>query len=188
MSTETGNASNTGGSPRPSRSVRSADRRIAPQAPPPPLAGEGGEGAATERKPEWRVKPKMRLRARSLRQELTKTERVIWYGLRAHRLEGAGFRRQAPLGPYIVDFMSHAAKLVIEIDGGQHFDDAHEARDKRRDAFLVAKGFRVLRFSNHDVLTNRAGVLETIAAAVREAGAPSLPSPASGGGDRAAGA
>jgi very-short-patch-repair endonuclease len=123
----------------------------------------------------------MRLHARVLRQDLTKAERTIWYGLRAHRLDGAGFRRQTPIGSYIVDFVSHAAKLVIEIDGGQHFEDRHEARDKRRDAFLAAKGFRVLRFSNHDVMTNRAGVLETIAATVRER-APSLPSPASGGG------
>ena len=113
---------------------------------------------------------------------MTKAERIIWYGLRAYRLEGAGFRRQTPMGPYIVDFVSHAAKLIIEIDGGQHFADAHETRDKRRDAFLASKGFRVVRFSNLDVMTNRNGVLETIAAAVRETKAPSLPSPASGGG------
>ena len=153
----------------------------APHAPPPPLAGEGREGAL-RRAPEWRVKPKIRQRARALRQDLTKAERIIWYGLRAHRLEGAGFRRQTPIGPYIADFVSHAAKLIIEIDGGQHFDNAGEARDRRRDAFLAIKGFRVLRFSNHDVMTNRVGVLETIAAAVREARTPSLPSPASGGG------
>ena len=152
-----------------------------PQAPPPPLAGEGREGASSHA-PSWKVKPKMRMRARALRQDLTKAERVIWYGLRAHRLEGAGFRRQTPIGPYIADFLSHTAKLIIEIDGGQHFNSAHEARDKRRDAFFAAKGFRVLRFNNHDVMTNRTGVLETIAAAVRERRAPSLPSPASGGG------
>jgi very-short-patch-repair endonuclease len=149
--------------------------------PPPPLAGEGGEGAPRNT-PVWSVKPKMRLRARTLRRDLTKAERIIWYGLRAHRLEGASFRRQTPIGPYIVDFVSHEAKLIIEIDGGQHFEDRQEARDKRRDAFLAAKGFRVIRFSNHDVMTNRLGVLQTIATAVREAIAPSLPSPASGGG------
>jgi very-short-patch-repair endonuclease len=152
----------------------------APHTPPPPLAGEGREGAG--RGPTWRVNPKQRQRARTLRRDLTKAERIVWYGLRAHRLDGAGFRRQTPIGPYIVDFMSHAAKLIIEIDGGQHFDDAGEAGDKRRDVFLASKGFRVLRFSNHDVMTNRMGVLETIAAAVRDARAPSLPSPASGGG------
>jgi len=152
----------------------------APHTPPPPLAGEGREGALNA--PQRRVQVKTRTRARVLRRELTKAERIIWYGLRADRLEGAGFRRQTPIGPYIVDFASHAAKLIIEIDGGQHFEEKQEVRDKRRDAFLAGKGFRVLRFNNLDVLTNRVGVLETIAGAVCEARAPSLPSPASGGG------
>jgi very-short-patch-repair endonuclease len=156
-------------------------RASGPQTPPPPLAGEGREGASSHT-PEWRVKPKIRQRARALRSDLTKAERTIWYRLRAHRIEGASFRRQTPIGPYIADFVSHAEKLIIEIDGGQHFEAGHEARDERRDAFLAAKGFRVLRFSNLDVITNRAGVLETIATAVREACAPSLSSPASGGG------
>ena len=162
------------------RSDREAEAVAKPQAPPPPPAGEGREGASSHT-PEWRVKPKMRQRARALRQDLTKAERIIWYGLRAHRLDGASFRRQTPVGPYIVDFVSHTAKLIIEVDGGQHFDAAAEARDKRRDAFLVEKGFRVLRFSNLDVMTNRRGLLETIATAVRDALAPSLLSPASGG-------
>ena len=81
-------------------------------------------------------------------------------------MNGATFRRQTPIGPYIVDFVCHAAKLVIEIDGGQHFESRQEQRDARRDAYLANKGFRVLRFNNHDVMTNREGVLETIAAAV----------------------
>jgi len=163
------------------RSDREVRAEAKPHAPPPPLAGEGREGASPHT-PTWHVSTKARTRAQSLRRDMTKAERTIWYGLRAHRLEGAGFRRQTPIGPYIVDFVSHTAKLIVEIDGGQHFDDAYEARDKRRDGFLAAKGFRVIRFSNHDVMTNRVGVLETIAAAVREGSAPSLPSPASGGG------
>jgi len=124
----------------------------------------------------------MRGRARSLRQDMTKAERVIWYAVRAHRLDRAGFRRQTPIGPSIVDFVSPAAKLIVEIDGGQHFEDRGESRDAKRDAFLAAKGYRVLRFSNLDVITNRSGVVETIAGAVDAARAPSLPSPASGGG------
>ena len=96
---------------------------------PPPLAGEGREGASLHT-PAWRVKPRTRLRARALRQDLTKAERIIWYGLRAHRLEGASFRRQTPIGPYIVDFVSHSAKLIVEIDGGQHFENGQEARQK----------------------------------------------------------
>jgi very-short-patch-repair endonuclease len=113
---------------------------------------------------------------------LTKAERIMWYGLRAHRLAGISFRRQVPIGPYVVDFVSHDAKLVIEIDGGQHFDDAAESADRKRDRYLTAQGFAVLRFSNHDVMTNRAGVLQVIADAAAQARAPSLPSPASGRG------
>ena len=112
---------------------------------------------------------------------MTDAERVVWYGVRAHRLNGASFRRQAPIGPFIVDFVCHDARVIVEIDGGQHFEDAHEKRDAQRDAFLAGKGYRVLRFSNHDVMSNRGGVLEAIANAVLGA-SPSPPSPASGGG------
>jgi len=129
----------------------------------------------------WKLTEKTRTRARDLRRNLTDAERIVWYGERAHRLNGISFRRQAPIGPYIVDFVSHAANLVVEIDGGQHFSDEHEKRDARRDRFLTSKGYRVLRFSNLDVISNRNGVLERIAEAA-QAAAPSPPSPASGGG------
>jgi very-short-patch-repair endonuclease len=137
-------------------------------------------------KPTWRVTSRMRTHARDLRRNMTRAERTIWQGLRAHRLNGMGFRRQTPIGPYIVDFVSHVAKVIVELDGGQHFEDAHEARDATRDAYLRSKGFKVLRFNNYDVMTNRDGVLTTIAAMLGEAVAPSLPSPASGGGGDAA--
>ena len=130
----------------------------------------------------WTLTEKTRTRARGLRRNLTDAERIVWYGVRAHRLNGAGFRRQAPIGPYIVDFVSHAARLVVEIDGGHHFADEQEKRDERRTRFLERKGYRVLRSSNLDVMSNRNGVLERIAEAVQAAAAPSLPSPASGGG------
>jgi very-short-patch-repair endonuclease len=133
--------------------------------------------------PIWRVKPIARKRARSLRANATSAERAIWYLVRGHRLNGVGFRRQTPIGPYIVDFVSHAAKLVVEIDGGQHYENAHEARDARRDKFLRSKGSRVLRFSNHEVMTNSEGVWGVIAAAVGSAVAPTPSSPASGGGE-----
>jgi very-short-patch-repair endonuclease len=136
----------------------------------------------TPKIPTWRVKPETREHARALRKNSTKAEQIVWRAVRAHRLNGVGFRRQTPIGPYIVDFVSHSAKLVIELDGGQHYDDAHEAKDARRDGFLRSKGFRVLRFSNHDVMTNLEGVWTVIASAVGEAVTPSLPSPASGGG------
>jgi very-short-patch-repair endonuclease len=162
--------------------------------PPPPLAGEGrersspGGGSHTKtvamnpesKTPTWHVSTKLRVRSRSLRRNLTDAERIIWYAVRAHRLNGASFRRQKPIGPYIVDFVCHNARVIIEIDGAQHFEAEHERRDARRDAFLTARGYRVLRFNNHDVMTNWQGVLEAIDVAL--AASPSLPSPASGGG------
>src|SRR6516225_5578079 len=123
----------------------------------------------------WHVSTKQRVRARSLRTNSTNAERIIWSALRAHRMHGASFRRQTPIGPYVVDFVCHAAGLVIEIDGGQHFESKQEQRDARRDAYLAGKGFRVLRFNNYDVMINRQGVLETIAAAIERAPSLTLP-------------
>ena len=138
-----------------------------------PLAGEGwGGGVAAlevsmdeQKTPTWKVPSRLRSNARALRNS-TDAERILWSELRDHRLNGASFRRQVPIATYIADFVCHAAKLVIELDGGQHFSDAQEAVDARRSAIIEAKGFRVLRFSNHDVMTNRVGVLETIATAI----------------------
>ncbi len=127
------------------------------------------------KRPAWQVSRKMRARARTLRREQTEAERAIWNLLRAHRLNGAGFRRQTPIGPYVADFMCRHAHLIVEIDGGQHFETGQAKRDARRDAFLAAKGFRVLRFHNHDVMTNRQGVAETIAASLAAAPSPTLP-------------
>jgi very-short-patch-repair endonuclease len=131
--------------------------------------------SAELKQPGWRVMPKLRSHARSLRRASTDAERKLWAALRAHRLMSASFRRQTPVGPYIADFLCHAAKLIVEVDGGQHFEQAHLRRDAQRDAYLAAQGFRVLRFNNHDVLTNREGVLETIAAALVSAPSLTLP-------------
>jgi len=125
--------------------------------------------------PNWQVTDKMRARARSLRRESTGAERIVWAALRAHRLNGASFRRQAPIGPFIVDFLCNDAKLIVEIDGGQHFEAEHLACEARRDAYLRAKGFRVLRLNNHDVMTNRIGVLNVIDGVVANAPSPPLP-------------
>jgi very-short-patch-repair endonuclease len=129
-----------------------------------------------EEKPTWKVTSRLRSNARVLRKNSTDAERILWSELRDHRLNGAGFRRQVPIGNFVVDFLCHAARLVIELDGGQHFSDEHEIADARRSAIIEAEGLQVLRFSNHDVMTNRAGVLETIAAAVVER-APTLTLP-----------
>src|SRR5262249_15604174 len=104
-----------------------------------------------------------RANARSLRQNMTDAEQLVWRELRAHRFNGVSFRRQTPIEPYIADFVCHAAKLVIELDGGQHYEDSGRIRDERRDAFLASRRLRLLPFNNHDVLTNKDGVLETIA-------------------------
>jgi very-short-patch-repair endonuclease len=131
---------------------------------------------AEKKEPTWKVSTKLRSNARALRKNSTDAERVLWSELRDHRLNGASFRRQVPIDNYIADFICHAARLIIELDGGQHFSDQSEAADAARSAVIEAKGFQVLRFGNHDVMTNRAGELETIAAAVA-ARAPTLTPP-----------
>jgi very-short-patch-repair endonuclease len=118
-----------------------------------------------------------RHRAKSMRTEMTDAERTLWMQLRAHRLDGLRFRRQTPMGQYIVDFVCHERGLVIELDGGQH---AESQRDVARDHWLESKGYRVLRFWNSDVFTNREGVLETIVSAARVA--TPLPDPPPQGG------
>ena len=126
--------------------------------------------------PTWNVSSKLRSNARALRKNSTDAERLLWAALRDHRMNSAGFRRQVPIKNYIADFVCHAAKLVIELDGGQHFSDQSEKKDAARSAVIEAQGFKVLRFSNQDVMTNRTGALETIAAAVAER-APTLTLP-----------
>lgn len=100
--------------------------------------------------------------ARRLRQKQTDAEMGLWYHLRAKRLLGFKFRRQVALGRYIVDFVCHDAKLIIELDGGQHVDRV--SADNERTAWLAEQGFRVVRFWNHEVFKNREAVLERIAA------------------------
>jgi very-short-patch-repair endonuclease len=113
---------------------------------------------------------------------MTAAERRIWNRLRTHRFQGFSLRRQFPIGSYIVDFICPEARLVIEIDGGQHaLIEAN--RDATRDAWLRTQGFMVLRFWNNEVLTNLTGVLERIAEALCRPLPPSLTLPRKGGGD-----
>lgn len=129
-----------------------------------------------DQKPNWIVKPKLRSNARALRKDSTDAERLVWASLRNHRMNGLAFRRQVPIANYTADFVCHSAKLVIELDGGQHYSDAGEHADAQRSAVIEAKGFHVLRFSNHDVMSNRVGALEVIAAALASrAPSPTLP-------------
>jgi very-short-patch-repair endonuclease len=96
---------------------------------------------------------------------MTDAEHRLWSWLRAHRLDGLSFRRQVPVGSFILDFVCHEQMLVIEVDGGQH---AQSKRDVERDQWLASKGYRVLRFWNSEVLRNREGVLQSILSAARE--------------------
>jgi len=100
-------------------------------------------------------------RARTLRQNMTEAERRIWQILRLNRMKGCKFRRQVPIGPYIADFVCHEARLIVEIDGGQH--DPLSAREAERNEFLQSEGYRILRFWNNKVLANLDGVHQTIA-------------------------
>ncbi|WP_394692668.1 endonuclease domain-containing protein [Hyphobacterium sp.] len=104
-------------------------------------------------------------RARKLRREQTDAESKLWYLLRARRLAGYKFKRQFPIGPFIADFACLELKLIIEADGGQHADQI--TYDEKRTEWLEANDWRVVRFWNHDILTNIEGVSETILAAVR---------------------
>jgi very-short-patch-repair endonuclease len=108
--------------------------------------------------------PDVAANARELRKNMTDAERRLWYYLRAHRLEGRGFRRQVPLGPYVADFLCEKARLIVEVDGGQHSE--RTGKDEERTAWLNAQGYRVVRFWNHDAMGNMEGVWEVLSRAL----------------------
>jgi very-short-patch-repair endonuclease len=101
--------------------------------------------------------------AQRLRREMTDAERKLWSALRNRQVEGAKFRRQQPIGPFIADFVCQEHRLIVEADGGQH---SGSIADDRRTGFLEGKGYRVLRFWNNDILSNFDGVVQVIAAAL----------------------
>jgi very-short-patch-repair endonuclease len=94
--------------------------------------------------------------ARRLRRDMTEAEKTMWRLLRARQLAGYKFRRQEPIGRYVVDFVCFQPRLVVEIDGGQHADSTRY--EEERTGFLEREGFRVLRFWNNEVMENREGV------------------------------
>ncbi|ODS32860.1 MAG: deoxyribonuclease [Candidatus Scalindua rubra] len=100
--------------------------------------------------------------ARNLRRKSTDTERFLWRHIKAKQLEGLKFRRQQPIGNYIVDFVCFEKRVIIEIDGGQHTSDAEKKKDFIRDKWFEEQGYKVLRFWNNEVLTNMNGVLEVV--------------------------
>lgn len=106
--------------------------------------------------------------ARRLRRQQITTEQKLWSRLRDRRLCGYKFRRQVPLGRFIVDFSCYDARLVIELDGGQHAEAVQSMADSERTAWLESRGFRVLRFWNSEVEENMDGVLARILEALKE--------------------
>ncbi len=138
---------------------------------PPPLRGrvrEGGKRASVSH-------------ARKLRKTPTVAERRLWKQLRRNHLAGFGFRRQQPIGPYVVDFFCPSARLIIELDGPVHKLFGAAERDAIRMEWLQARGYRVLRFENDRVLEDIELVLEAVSRAV--AAPPSLTLPLKGGGE-----
>jgi len=123
---------------------------------PSPLVGEGGVRST----PGEGALPPVPF-ARKLRETMTDAERRLWHALKDRRFAQLKFRRQVPMGAYVADFLSHEAKLIVELDGSQH---AESPSDESRDASFKREGYQVLRFWNHDVLKSVASVLDTIAA------------------------
>jgi very-short-patch-repair endonuclease len=115
-------------------------------------------------------------RARALRRRSTRAEWVLWLALRDRRLAGLKFARQQPLGPYYADFVCREQRLIVEVDGGQHADNP---ADRKRDDYLRALGYRVIRVWNNEVLGNLGGVLEMLMSELKIAPHP-VPLPAGG--------
>jgi very-short-patch-repair endonuclease len=100
--------------------------------------------------------------SRNLRKNMTDSERILWSKLKRKQILGVQFYRQKPISKYIVDFYSSLTRLVIEIDGGQHFEPENQENDKQRDKYLESINLKVLRFSNLDIVKNLNGVLDVI--------------------------
>jgi very-short-patch-repair endonuclease len=109
-------------------------------------------------------------RVKQLRIDMTNAERKLWSGLRDRRLAGFKFRRQRRIGPFIVDFVCMERRVIVEADGGQHANSAH---DERRTVWLQQRGWRVVRFWNNEILENIDGVLQAIVAELTEKPSPS---------------
>jgi len=159
----------------------------APQKPASPCKGEvGHEADGRGSQSRFSRTAHMTKRARRLRSNTTDAEARIWRALRRNQIKNAGFRRQHPMGPFILDFYCPSLRLGIEIDGGQHSFDENRLSDERRSQWFSERGILIVRFWNNDVLANTVGVLSAIARVVDErirAQTPSLP--LSGGGRRA---
>lgn len=136
--------------------------------------------------PHNEVRKIQRDRAKQLRRAMTRTETLLWRHLKAHRLAALGFRRQSPMGNYIADFVAHPRKLIVEVDGESHDFEERIRHDGRRDEWFASRGYRVLRFTNDDVMKNLEGVVLAIDLAAAQVAPPSLTLPRKGGGNNSA--
>lgn len=116
------------------------------------------------------VPPRQRKNAKAMRHVMTEAELKLWNELRAHRLMGLGFRRQVPIGPYIVDFACSSHHLIVEVDGSQHAQAEQAHHDAARTAYLEASGWTVLRFWNDDVLRDIDNVCQHIVISAGQGG------------------
>ena len=115
---------------------------------------------------------KLKPLASNLRSNMTDAEQLIWTKVRRKQISDCQFYRQKNIGNYIVDFYCPKSKLIVEIDGGQHYEDDGTKRDRQRDRYLQSLGFTVLHFSDIDVLTNIDGVVDRIQEHLKSASAP----------------
>jgi very-short-patch-repair endonuclease len=109
-----------------------------------------------------RMRERVRVRARELRQSSPDAEQALWRALRSRQLAGCKFRRQHPVGRYFADFACVEARLIVELDGGQHFEPEAIEADRKRSAVLERHGFHVTRFTDREALIEREGVLMQI--------------------------
>ena len=126
------------------------------------------------------VGPRRIALARAMRRRSTDAERKMWQALRSLRADGIKFRRQHPIGRYILDFVALEQKLVVEVDGGQHDRDPAKTTDRKRTQWLQSKGYRVVRFWDNDVLTNIDGVAAAVRQLLPHSSHPHLTSPFEG--------
>ena len=140
-----------------------------------PLSHRGRVGEGEKLGAHAAIPEELLTHARELRKNGTDAEKLLWQLLRRNQLHGCSFRRQHPLGSYILDFYCHQTKLAIELDGGQHAEESQLKHDEKRSAWLEQQGITVLRFWNNEVLTNTEGVLQRISEHLPNAPHPNPP-------------
>jgi len=163
----------------PKRTDISHTSEAGPNSSPPPSRGRSGGGASPRRHIAEAHAGHIRHFAKSQRLNATEAEKKLWQHLRQNQLGGFRFRRQCPIDQYIVDFLCPEMRLIVELDGGQHNESA---ADKERTRYLMSQGFHVLRFWNHDVLSNTSGVLDMLHERLMSLSLPPHPNPPPQGG------